>query len=37
MERLRRVGFVGVRRVEEALGGVVARKPEKGVKASQRD
>lgn len=29
MERLRRVGFVGVRRVEEALG-VVAKKPEKG-------
>nr|WP_206204698.1 methyltransferase domain-containing protein [Thermococcus sp. MAR1] len=29
MERLRRVGFVGVKRVEEALG-VVGRKPEKG-------
>ncbi|WP_297534646.1 methyltransferase domain-containing protein [Thermococcus sp.] len=28
MERLRRAGFVGVKRVEEALG-VVARKPEK--------
>jgi len=28
MERLRKAGFVGVRRVEEALG-VVARKPEK--------
>ncbi len=28
MERLRRVGFIGVKRVEEALG-VVARKPEK--------
>ncbi|ASJ08070.1 hypothetical protein A3L11_02050 [Thermococcus siculi] len=31
MERLRRAGFTGVRRVEEALG-VVARKPEKGIK-----
>ncbi|AEK73440.1 methyltransferase type 11 [Thermococcus sp. 4557] len=29
MERLRRAGFVGVKRVEEALG-VVGRKPEKG-------
>jgi len=28
MERLRRVGFVGVKRIEEALG-VVARKPER--------
>ncbi|MBP1911376.1 class I SAM-dependent methyltransferase [Thermococcus stetteri] len=36
MERLRRAGFVGVRRVEEALG-VVARKPEKAGKAGQRD
>ncbi|NJE85344.1 methyltransferase domain-containing protein [Thermococcus sp. CX2] len=31
MERLRKAGFVGVRRVEEALG-VVARKPEKRTK-----
>lgn len=33
MERLRRVGFVGVRRVEEVFG-VVVRKFEKGVKVS---
>ncbi|GAB6136673.1 class I SAM-dependent methyltransferase [Thermococcus prieurii] len=32
MERLRRAGFVGVKRVEEALG-IVARKPEKKEKS----
>ncbi|ASJ01792.1 hypothetical protein A3L09_00210 [Thermococcus profundus] len=36
MERLRKAGFVGVRRVEEALG-IVAKKPKYGAKTGGRD